>query len=130
MEGGCHRCLHHGFVVSFGMTCSRITGGCSASETPVIDPGSNIRTNRNSVFKALVLSNDGWLLFPLLAFQQLTGISVIVTNLGDLFEDASVSIPSGYVSSISGSAQVAACLCAGVLVETFGRKTVWVISFR
>jgi Na+/melibiose symporter-like transporter len=64
-----------------------------------------------------------------LFFQQLTGISAIVTNLGDLFDKAGVSLPSGYASAISGSAKVVACLSAGLLVERFGRKIVWVISF-
>jgi MFS family permease len=64
-----------------------------------------------------------------LFFQQLTGISAIVTNLATLFEDAHVPIKAGYASAISGSSKVVACLTAGLFVQRFGRKIVWVVSF-
>jgi MFS family permease len=64
-----------------------------------------------------------------LFFQQLTGISAIVSNLADIFQDVGVSLSPGYASAISGSAKVLACCFAGFLVQKFGRKVMWTISF-
>jgi MFS family permease len=62
-------------------------------------------------------------------FQQLSGINAILTNLGDLFSRAGVTLETGYASAIAAIAQVIACLAAGFLIEKFGRRVVWIISF-
>jgi MFS family permease len=67
------------------------------------------------------------LLFML--FQQLSGINAILINITGLFAHVRAGIPPGYISAICASAQVVACVCAGFLIQTFGRKIVWVFSF-
>jgi MFS family permease len=62
-------------------------------------------------------------------FQQFSGINAILTNLTELFTQAGVELESGYASTITGAAQVIACLCAGFLIEKLGRRVVWIISF-
>jgi MFS family permease len=62
-------------------------------------------------------------------FQQFSGINAILTNLTDLFTQGGVELESGYASTITGAAQVIACLCAGFLIEKLGRRVVWIISF-
>jgi MFS family permease len=62
-------------------------------------------------------------------FQQLSGINAILTNLKGLLQDAKVRLDSGYAGAISSSAQVIACAVAGILIQKFGRKVIWVISF-
>jgi MFS family permease len=62
-------------------------------------------------------------------FQQFSGINAILTNLTDLFTRAGVALESGYASAIAAIAQVIACLVAGFLIETLGRRVVWIASF-
>jgi MFS family permease len=62
-------------------------------------------------------------------FQQLSGINAILTNLTDLFKNANVSLEPNYASALSSSAQVIATIAASFLIQKFGRKIMWVISF-
>jgi MFS family permease len=65
----------------------------------------------------------------LMLFQQLSGINAILTNLKGLLKEARASGVLDYAGAISSSAQVIACAVAGILIQKFGRKVIWVISF-
>jgi MFS family permease len=62
-------------------------------------------------------------------FQQFTGVNAIVANLSDLFKKAGSQLQPEWAAAIATSAQVLACLVAGVLIEKLGRRPVWGISF-
>jgi MFS family permease len=63
-------------------------------------------------------------------FQQFSGINAILTNLKPLLERAHIEgLDSGYSGAISSFAQVIACGIAGALIQSLGRKRVWVLSF-
>jgi MFS family permease len=62
-------------------------------------------------------------------FQQLSGINAILLNMVDLIHITNPKIGAEFSSTICALAQVIACVCAGVLIQSWGRRIVWVISF-
>jgi MFS family permease len=67
------------------------------------------------------------ILFPF--FQQFCGITPIVMNLNEIFSQARVDMKPAWASSIATSAKVFACFIAGPLIQRWGRRVMWVISF-
>lgn len=65
----------------------------------------------------------------LMVFQQFCGINAILTNLADLFQTAGVDIQAGIASAISSMAQVFSVFIGALLVDKFGRRFCWSISF-
>jgi MFS family permease len=62
-------------------------------------------------------------------FQQLSGINAILVNLHSLFAQAQLDMETGYASAIAASAQVIACLIASFVIDSLGRRLVWIVSF-
>jgi MFS family permease len=62
-------------------------------------------------------------------FQQFTGVNAIVANLAELFKEAGSSLEPEWAAAIATSAQVIACLFAGICIEKLGRRPVWGLSF-
>jgi MFS family permease len=62
-------------------------------------------------------------------FQQMSGISPIVSNLLDLFTSSGVEINPAYASAIATTAKVITCFLAGPVIERFGRRPIWILSF-
>ncbi|OHT09945.1 major facilitator superfamily transporter [Tritrichomonas foetus] len=65
----------------------------------------------------------------MMVFQQFCGINAILTNIGALFANIGVSIDIGIASAISAIAQVISVFIGAILIDKFGRKVCWTLSF-
>ena len=62
-------------------------------------------------------------------FQQFCGCNAILTNMGTLLAEAHLDIPADLQSAIVGGSKVFIIIVGAFLIQTFGRKFVWILSY-